>query len=112
MKSLIKLALAAFVTYAAWNAGNAWLTFIRFKDAVTELAQYGDKLSDDDLKDKVTAAAAAQSIPLRDTLTVRREHEHTFVDGSYTQPIYVLPWYAYPWTFEIHVETFTLSGLK
>ena len=111
MKSLIKLALAALVTYGAWNLGNAWLEYIRFKDDVTQLAQFGNKLSDDDLKDKVLATAAEHTVTFND-LSVRRENQATLVDGSYTQPVNLLPWYAYPWTCQVHVETLTMGGLK
>src|SRR5512142_456094 len=98
MKALIKLVIAGFVTYAAWNGANAWLTYFKFRDAVSEITQYGGALSEDQVREKVLEAASQHSIPLdENTLTVRRdERQHTFVDGSYTQPINVLPWYAYP----------------
>jgi hypothetical protein len=112
MKTIIKLALAGLVTYGAWNAGNAWLSFVKFRDAVTELTQYGAGLSDDQLHDKVLEAASEHSVPLgAEEFTLRRDdRQHTYVDGRYTQPIYVLPWYAYPYTFEFHTDTFTIPG--
>jgi hypothetical protein len=110
MKQLIKLAIAALITYAAWNAGNAWLTFFKFKDDVEQLAAFGTKMSDDDLRARVLEAASQRSVSLNDDLAVRREHEHTYVDASYTSAINVLPWYAYPWTFEVHVNAITLQG--
>jgi hypothetical protein len=112
MKNLIRLALAALVTYAAWNGGNAWLTYIKFKDDVSQLTQYGGKFSEDELRGKILETANERSVPLADdAFTVRRdERQHTFVDGRYTQPISVLPWYAYPYTFEFHTDTFTLDA--
>ena len=111
MKTIIKLALAALITYAAWNGANAWLTYFKFKDAVTELAQFGSKLSEEDLKGKVLQTASEYSVPLtEDDVKVRRENSKTFVDASYTQPINVLPWYVYPYTFELHVDALTLEG--
>ena len=112
MKQLLKLALAAGITYAAWNAGNAWLTYIKFRDAVSELTQYGTNLSEEELHDKVLGTANDHSVPLAvDAFTVHRDQrQHTLVDGHYTQPINVLPWYAYPFTFEFHTDTFTLDG--
>jgi len=110
MKALLKLALAALITYGAWNAGNAWLTFVKFRDDVEQLAQFGTKLSDDALRAKVFEAAAQRSVHLSDSVTVRRDNDHTFVDGSYTEPINVLPWYAYAYTFQFHVDTFTVGG--
>ena len=110
MKSLIKLALAALVTYAAWNAGQAWLKYIKFKDDVEQLAQFSTKVTEDDLRTKVLEAAAQHSVSLDDDVTVRRESARTYVDGSYTELINVLPWYTYPYKFEVHVNAVTLQG--
>jgi len=112
MKSLIKLALAGLVTYAAWNAGNVWLDYIKLKDAVSEAAQFGTKLSDDDLRSKVVDIGQQHGIAFSGDVNVRRENNHTLVDASYTEPVNILPWYAYPWTFDVHVDTMVLGGLK
>lgn len=110
MKQLIKLAIAALITYCAWNAGNAWLTYFKFKDDVEQLAAFGTKMSDDELRTRVLEAASQRSVSLNDDLAVRRERERTYVDASYTSSINVLPWYTYPWTFEVHVNAITLQG--
>lgn len=112
MKSLIKLALAALVTYAAWNAGNAWLEYIRLRDAVEEVAKFGTKLSDDELRDKVFEAAQQRGVTFDSGVTVRRETPHTYIDASYIQPVNLLPWYVYPWKFDVHVDALTLGGLR
>jgi hypothetical protein len=115
MKAIIRLAVAALIAYAGWNAANAWLTYQKFKDAVAQLSQYGGELSDAQLHDRIMAAAAEYSVPMaEDSFTLRRDPEtrHTIIDGRYTQPISVLPWYAYPYTFTWHVDTFVIKGLK
>jgi len=111
MKALIKLAIAALITYGAWNAASAWLTFFRFKDAVTQASQVGEALTPDQLRDKVLALASQYSLPLdEDAVTVTRDQisHHTLIDGHYSQPIAVLPWYQYPYTFGWHVDTFVV----
>ncbi len=110
MKQIIKLAIAALITYAAWNAGNAWLTYFKFKDDVEQLAAFGTKMSDEELRTRVLEAATQRSVSLNDDLAVHRQNDRTYVDTSYNQAINVLPWYAYPWTFEIHVNAITLQG--
>ena len=110
MKTLIKLALAALVTYAAWNAGQAWLKFIKFRDDVEQLAQFSTKTTEEDLRTKVLEAASQHSVSLNDDLAVRRESARTYVDTSYTESIQVLPWYTYPYRFEVHVNAVTLQG--
>ncbi len=54
--------------------------------------------------------AAQRSVTLSDEVGVRREGPHTYVDTSYTEAINVLPWYAYPYTFQVHVDTIMLQG--
>jgi hypothetical protein len=115
MKQLVKLAIAALITYAAWNGGNAWLTYFRFRDAVSEASQFGASLSDDQLRAKVLQLAAEHSIDLSDgAVTVRRdsERQHTYIDGSYMQTINVLPWYSRPFTFTWHTDTLSLTSPK
>ena len=115
MRSLISLAFAGFVTYAAWNAANAWMTYFRFKDAVTQASQSGSALTPEQLRERVLALASEYSVPLdEDAFTVTRNAltHHTEIDGRYRQPIAVLPWYQYPYTFTWHVDTFVLTGLK
>jgi hypothetical protein len=111
MKTILKLAVAAAVTYAAWNAATAWVNYWRFKDAVTQVSQYGAKLSPEQLQNRVAEIAAQYSIPLDENgLKIRRDDlNHTYIDGSYTQSIAVLPWYSYPYTFPIHIDTFTID---
>lgn len=115
MKALVKLAIAALVTYAAWNGANAWLTYVRFKDAVSELSQFSPGLSEDQLREKIIALAAEHSIGLaEDSVIVRRDgdRQHTLIDGSYTQTINVLPWYSRPFTFAWHTDTLSLTPSK
>jgi len=115
MRSLISLALAGFITYAAWNVANAWMTYFRFKDAVTDASQSGSALTPEQLRQRVLALASEYSVPLdEDALTVTRNQQthHTEIDGRYQQAIAVLPWYQYPYTFTWHVDTFVLTGLR
>lgn len=112
MKTLIKLALAAMVTYAAWNAGNAWLEYIRLKDAIEEISKFGTKATEDELREKVLDTAQQHGISFDTAVTVRREGPHTYIDAGYTNPVNLLPWYVYQWKFEVHVDTLTLGGLR
>jgi hypothetical protein len=110
LKLLIKLALAALLANAAWRLGSAYLTFYRFKDAVTEAAQFGGDKTDTELQQRVVDLASQYDIPLtEDGLLVRRnDRNHTFIDGSYTQPVDLLPGYRYPWPFSWQIDVFTL----
>ena len=48
----------------------------------------------------------------QDAVTVRRENEHTYVDGSYQRQLEILPGYRYPWVFTLHVNTMSFEGAR
>jgi hypothetical protein len=113
-KLLLKLALVALIANAAWRVGSAYVTFYRFKDAVTETAQFGTQKSKAELRQRILELASEYDVPLAaDAVSVRRDdRNHTVVDGSYTQPVDVLPGYRYLWPFVWHVDVVTLNPSK
>jgi hypothetical protein len=105
IKLIVKLLLAALIANAAWRVGSAYVTFYKFKDATSEAAQFGRAKSDDQLHDKVLELASQFDLPLAENrVTVRRENDHTYVDGSYDKVIEVVPGYRRPWPFEFHID--------
>ena len=114
IKFLVKLALAALIANATWRLGSAYIQFYKFKDAVTEVAQFGRDKSGADLQRRVLELASQYDVPLTDeALTVRRDdRSHTVIDGAYDQPVDLLPGYRYPWPFTVHVDVLTLGSLK
>lgn len=114
VKILVKLALAALLANAAYRLGSAYLQFYKFKDAVTEVAQFGGQLPVPDLQRRVMDLASSYDVPLApDAVTVQRdERSHTLIDGAYEQPIDLLPGYRRRWPFEMHVDVLTLGSLK
>ena len=110
----MKLALAALIANAALRLGSAYVTFYRFKDAVTETVQFGSQKSKAELHQRILELASEYDIPLAaDAVSVQRDdRNHTVVDGSYTQPVDVLPGYRYLWSFVCHVDVITLNPAK
>lgn len=45
-----------------------------------------------------------------DSFTVRRDGNHTLIDGSYQRPIELAPALVYPWPFSWHVDTLSVQG--
>ena len=110
IKLLLKLLLSALIANAAWRLGSAYLTFYRFKDAVTASAQYGGQMSPEKIEQRVIELASQYDVPLaQDGFTVRRVENHTIVDGRYLQPVELLPGYQYPWRFAWLVDVFTVA---
>ena len=113
IKTIIKLALAALIANAGWRVGSAYITFYKFQDAVTETVQFGAQKSEDELRQKVLVLAGDYDVPLAENaVTVRRENEHTYVDGSYQRQLEILPGYRYPWVFTLHVNTMSFEGAR
>jgi hypothetical protein len=111
MKTILKLIVVALLANAGFHTSLAWISYLRFKDAVQQTAQFGSRRSIQQLRDKVMEHASEFSVPLQDEgFTVRRdENQHTYIDGTYTQKIDVLPGKTYPWTFTFHVDTFLVQ---
>ena len=108
LKLLIKLALAGLIANAAWRMGSTYLSFYRFKDAVSETAEFSKGKSDAELEQRILEIASNYDVPLTDDkVTVRRQDEHTHVEGSYVQPVDVVPGYRYPWAFTFSIDTVT-----
>jgi len=107
-KLLLKLAIVALVANAAWHVMAAYVSFYKFKDAVTQTTQFGNDKTIEQLKTRVLALAADYDVPIaEDDVTIKREQLRTTVDGAYRKTIDLAPGFARPWTFEIHTDTFS-----
>jgi hypothetical protein len=108
IKLIIKLAIVALVANAAWHMMSAYTSYYKFKDAVQQATQFGNDKSIEQLKTRIFALAADYDVPIgEDDLTIKREAQHTIVDSSYSKTIDLLPGYARPWTFQVHLDTFS-----
>jgi hypothetical protein len=113
MQSIVKLAIAALLANALWRTGSAYVVFYRFKDAVTEAAQYRKGKSEGEMRERVLDLASTYDLPIApDAVSVQLDDNHTLVKGSYREPIDVLPGYQYPWPFAFDIETFTIVPVK
>ena len=109
LRLLVKLALAALIANALWRAGSAYLTFYRFKDAVTEAAQYNNVKSPDELRRRILVLASDYGVPLPEgAVTVRRQDNHTLIDASYMQPVDLFPAFQYPWPFSFKIDSLAI----
>jgi hypothetical protein len=113
LKLLVKLAIAGLIANAAWRMGSTYLSFYRFRDAVSETAEYSKGKSDAELRQRILELASNYDVPLADDdVTVRRTDDHTLVDGSYTKLVDVVPGYRYPWPFTFSIDAFTIVPVK
>jgi len=113
MKLILKLAVAALIANAAWRVGSSYLAFYKFKDAVSEEAQFAADKSADQLRERVVGLAQQYDIPVdRDGLTITKADQRTRIAGSYTKRIEVVPGFKYPWAFTWDVETINFSKIQ
>ena len=113
IRSIIKLALAAFLANAAWRVGNAYLSHYRFTDGVQQLTHYRGDKSDTEIHDRIFALASQYDIAVTDeTLTIERQDNRTVVDGSYTKSIEFIPRVVYEWPFKLHIDTPIVDPVK
>ena len=109
MKTIFKLIIAALVIHATYRAGVVYMRYYEFKDDVTQIAQFGVRQTDNQLRNGVLEAAKRHAIPLDPgAIMVRRENHHIIIDARYLEQVELAPRYFYPWTANLHVDVLTL----
>jgi hypothetical protein len=100
VKLLVKLVIAGLLANAAYRVGTEYLAYIRFREAVREIATFRST-TNEDLRQRIAGLAARYDIPQSDDhLDIVREDRHVVVTGEYEKPIEVVPTYEYPWHFD------------
>ena len=113
MKLILKLVIVALIANAAWRVGSVYASYYRFNDAVQQTTLYRGDKTDEQVRDRVYELAADYDIPTSDdTFTVRQDSGHTIVEGAYKKPVQIAPGFTYDLKFDVHVDTFTIRGLK
>ncbi len=106
IKGLIKLAIVVLLANAIWRAGSAYLSYYKFKDAVTDVAINSKNKTDDELREKVMSLAMEYDEPIEaDAVAIRRENDHLYIEGSYTKPVALFPGYEYQWPFSLTADS-------
>ena len=102
IKAIVKLLVVIAIANALWRSASAYLSFYRFQDSVLELATHSSDKTESQIKDKVAELAASYDEPLdAEAITVRREENHTYIDGIYTKPVALFPGYEAKWPFTL-----------
>ena len=113
LRLIVKLAIAALVANAAWRIGSAHVSYYKFKDAVSEEAQFGADKTEDQLRQRVLTLAQQYDLPVgEDDFTVTQTSQRTRIAGAYTTQIEVVPGFKYSWPFKWDVETINFGKIK
>ena len=109
MRTLIKLIIAALILHATYKAGTVYLRYWQLKEDVTQIAQFGVRQTDNELRNAVLDAARRRDIALTpNVISVKRQNHHIIIDATYTEQVEVIPRYFYPWEAKLHVDVLTL----
>jgi hypothetical protein len=101
LKRLIELVIVIAIGYAGWHAGVAYLHYYQFNDAISELALFAGRSSEDQIRERVVQLARQYEIPLDpESLTVHTDEEVTQITAPYTAPVRLLPNYTYEWQLQ------------
>jgi hypothetical protein len=110
IKTIVKLAVAALIANAAWQAVNAFWPHYKWEDAVRSTLQFRSNRTDAQLRARILELAANYDVPVADEdIEIHRDETHTIVDASYVRTVNLVPGYAYRWPFTLHVDTFSVD---
>jgi len=102
IKKLLKLAVFLFIANGVYQVGPATLHYVKFKDAVGDLALFAQKATDADLVDRVMSLAAESSIPLeREYVQVQRQGNSLLIKAAYVETFVFFPGSKYSWEFDV-----------
>ncbi len=102
IKKVIKLAVFLPIANAVYQIAPVTLHYLRFKDAVEELALFPAKSTDAQLVDRVMALAEEHSIPLeREYVQVNRQTTSLTINAAYLETLRFFPGTQYTWEFDV-----------
>jgi hypothetical protein len=85
---LVTLLLAVALGYFAINAGEVYLRYYRFRDAMAQEARFARQNSDDDIRRKLRAVADSLGLPEEaGSVTVRRATNRVTISAVYHESL-------------------------
>ena len=109
IRRLFQFAIFLFVANALYQTAPIGVHYFQFKDALQELALFGQKSTDNEMVDQVMLLAAEHKIPLeRDYVAVTRTTTHVIISASYLDTMTFVPGYPYERQFDIEVKAYAV----
>jgi hypothetical protein len=110
IRRLFQVAIFLFFANALYQAAPAGVHYFRFKDAVRELALFGQKFGDREMADQVMKIAAEHKIPLdRDYVEVKRTAAEIVITASYIETMTFVPGYPREQQFDVEVRAYLVK---
>lgn len=111
IRKLFQFAVVVFVANALYQTAPLGIHYFEFKDAVEELALFGQKSSDQEIIDRVMVLAAEHGIPVeRDDVAVTRTTTEVVITASYLETMTFLPGFPYQRQFDVEAKAYVVTA--
>jgi hypothetical protein len=88
LRRLLWLLFAVVVAYFAFNVGDAYVRYFRFRDAIRQEARFAARSTDGDIRSRLSTLAAGLGVPEEGTrVQVRRTPSRIFIWADYEERI-------------------------
>ena len=104
LRNIVRLLVLALVVHAGVRIIPVFWNYVQFKDGVREIAMFPERLTDEELIERVVRLAERHDVPLTATeIEFAREDQTIIFRMGYTKDLEYVPTRFYPWTFTIDV---------
>jgi hypothetical protein len=101
---LLVLLIASATAYFVWNAGEVWLRYYRYQDAMKQEARFAARNSDGVIRARLIAKADSLGLPeAARRVRIRRTRQSVYIWANYTETV-ELPLFVREFEFSPHAE--------
>jgi hypothetical protein len=105
VRNLVRLVLLGLLVHAGVRIVPEFWHFIQFKDAVTEVASYPGRRTDEQLKARILELADEHHVPIGPPdVAIAQRGDRLFVSTGWTAQLEYIPRQYYPYDFIVDVE--------
>ena len=110
IRRLFQFALVLFFANALYQAAPAGIHYFQFKDAVRELALFGQKFTDKEIAEQVMTLASEHGIPLdADYVEVKRTPAEIIITASYVETMTFVPGFPHDQQFDVEARAYIVT---
>ena len=105
VRLLIRLVILGLLVHAAVRVVPEFWHYMQFKDAVTEVASYPGRRTNEQLRSRILELADEHHVPIvAEDVAVSRQGDRIFVSTAWTAQLEYIPRRYYPYDFIVDVE--------
>lgn len=105
LRLVLRLVILGLLVHAAVRVLPEFWHYMQFKDAVTEVASYPGRRTNDQLRDRILELAEVHQIPIEaQDVAVTRQGDRVLVSTAWTAQLQYLPRKSWPHDFIVDIE--------